>query len=99
MPEAIPNPIQEPATATNGHRHPSLDFRGQIELDWPAIEEQIHAIGRRAKAVEMVGRTAQDDVHGETLVDVFAFLAEDISADLERLTVLLGLGNAKVRSS
>jgi hypothetical protein len=76
----------------------SLDFRGQAELDWSLIEDEINSIARRTKAVEMVGRTAQDAIHGERLDEVFDFLASDILGDLERLKALLGLGNPKVRS-
>jgi hypothetical protein len=93
MPEATPKPIEEPAAGTNGHRLPSLDFRGQHELDWSKIEGEIHALSARAMAVEMIGRTAQDDIHGERLGHVFDALAEDISGGIERLKELLGLGN------
>jgi|KBSSwiStaDraftv2_1062776.scaffolds.fasta_scaffold60724_5 hypothetical protein len=91
MTQDLPQPIEEPAAGTNGHRLPSLDFRGQHELDWSKIEGEIHALSARAMAVEMIGRTAQDDIHGERLGHVFDALAEDISGAIERLKDLLGL--------
>jgi hypothetical protein len=87
-----------PSLDANGNDRPSLpspksfDFGGQHELDWDRIEMEIHSIARRAKAVEMVGRTAQDNIHGEKLGEVFDFLASDISGDIERLKELLGIG-------
>jgi hypothetical protein len=86
----------------NGNDRPlpkpkSFDFRGQHELDWDRIEMEIHSIAGRAKAVEMVGRTAQDNIHGEKLGEVFDFLASDISGDIERLKELLGI-DREVRS-
>jgi hypothetical protein len=90
MTHDTPTPIEE-AAGSNGHRLPSLDFRGRFELNWSKIEDEIHAISARALAVEMVGRTAQDDIHGERLGHVFDFLATDILGDIERLKELLGL--------
>jgi hypothetical protein len=92
MPQAIPKPTDDAAAGSNGHRHRSLDFHGQRELDWSKIEMEIHCITLRAKAVEMIGRTAQDAVHGEDLTDVFEMLTSHIFGDLERLKELLGIG-------
>jgi hypothetical protein len=93
MPDSIPtNASPAEAADSNGHQLPSLDFRGRHKLRWDDIEKEIHSIAMRAAAVEMVGRTAQDGVHGEDLTDVFGFLAEDIHGDIERLKELLGLG-------
>jgi hypothetical protein len=74
-----------------------LDFRGQRKLDWDKIEMEIHSISLRATAVEMIGRNAQDNVHGEKLSDVFEMLTSHIYGDIERLKELLGLGR-EVRS-
>jgi hypothetical protein len=95
MPDSIPSnakPEEAATVASNGHRPPSLDFRRQGELDWSKIESEIHSIAMRAMAVEMVGRTAQDAIHGESLCDVFGFLSDDIAGDIARLKELLGLG-------
>jgi hypothetical protein len=73
-------------------RPTSLDFRGQHTLAWDKIEMKIHSIAQRVMAVEVIGRGATENVHGESLADVFGFLAEDISGDIERLKELLGLG-------
>ena len=86
-----------PSLDSNGNDRPlpkpkSFDFRGQHELDWDRIEMEIHAIAMRVMAVEIVGRGAVESVHGESLTDVFGFLAEDISGDIERLKELLGIG-------
>ena len=70
----------------------SYDFCGKRELDWSRIETEIHSI-----AVEIIGRGATERVHGESLTDVFGFLADDICGDIERLKELLGLGR-EVRS-
>jgi hypothetical protein len=94
---SVPNPAKE-AAASNGHRSPSLDFHGQRELDWSKIEFEIHCITLRAKAVEMIGRTAQDAVHGEDLTDVFEMLTSHLYGDLERLKELLGLRDKEARS-
>jgi hypothetical protein len=94
MPQDIHQPIEEAAAGGCSCSTPkpaSFDFRGQRELDWDRIEMEFHSISMRAMAVEMVGRTAQDKVHGESLTDVFLMLAEDMSGGLERLKELLGL--------
>jgi hypothetical protein len=92
MPNTIPKPAQEAASGSNGQRACSRDFHGQRALDWSAIEMEIHCIALRAKAVEMIGRNCQDDVHGEKLGDVFEMLTSHIFGDIERLKELLGLG-------
>ena len=71
---------------------PPLDFRRRRELNWDHIEMEIHSIARRAMAVEIIGRSAQENVHGESLGEVFEFLANDMRGDIERLKELLGIG-------
>ena len=71
------------------------DFHGKHELNWCDIEMEIHAIAKRVMAMELIGRGATDSVHGESLTDVFGFLADDISGDIERLKDLLGLGELR----
>jgi hypothetical protein len=99
MPDSIPSNAS-PGDATvgvNGHRPPSLDFRGRREIDWSAIEVALSRLGTQTQAVEMVGRNAQDDVHGQKLADVFELLAEDIYDGIKLLKELLGL-RKEVRS-
>jgi hypothetical protein len=69
----------------------SLDFRRQHPLDWSEIEVEIHSISMRATTVELIGRTAQEAVHGDSLTDVFGQVAAEMSRDIERLKYLLGL--------
>jgi hypothetical protein len=83
MSRAIPIPEMRPR---------SLVFRGQREIDWSKLEVELHAIAARVQAVEMIGRGAQDSVHGEPLGEVFSLIAQDISDNIERLKELLGLG-------
>jgi hypothetical protein len=94
MPQSIPKPTDDAAAGSNGHKHPSLDFHGQRELDWTKIEMEIHCIFLRARAMEMIRRTAQDAVHGEDLTDVFGMLTEHLYGDIERLKELLGIGRS-----
>jgi hypothetical protein len=97
MPQAIPK-TDDAAAGKNGHRHRSLDFSGQHDLEWSKIEMEIHCIALRTKAVEMIGRNCHDDVHGEKLGDVFEMLTSHIFGDIERLKELLGLRDKEARS-
>jgi hypothetical protein len=90
MPEAIPKPIEEATAGSNSHRRPSLDFRSRRELDWSAIESAIHELFAHATAVEMIGRGAEDNIHGEKLEPVFSYLSDEMEGRLNDLWELLG---------
>ena len=97
MPSAIPSPVQEAAPPEAGGNGCKPFPR---EISWEAIndiEMELHSMAMRVKAVEIIGRGATDSVHGDNLTDVFGFLAEDMSGDIERIKELLGLGK-EVRS-
>ena len=98
MPHPIPSPIKEAAAAiverSNGHPS-SLDFRRGRDLDWSSIETELHALTARVMAVEIIGRSAQENVHGEKLGEVFDFLTSDMRGDVQRLKELLGLDSGK----
>ena len=94
---AVTNGAHTHATEPPPTRPASWDFHGQHELAWDKIEHELTSIATKATAVEIVGRSAQDDIHGEKLGDVFDMLASDIHGDVGRLKELLGLGKV-VRS-
>ena len=73
----------------------SYDFRRRRELDWDDIEIELANLSVRIEAVEMLGRTAIDSIHGEKMVEVFSITADDLDAHVTRLKVLLGLENGE----
>jgi hypothetical protein len=84
MPQAIPKlePIADACRCSFDRKH---------ELRWDEIEMEIHCISARVMAVEMIGRGAQEDVHGQKLGHVFDMLTSHLYGDVERLKELLGL--------
>ena len=52
-------------------RSTPCDFHGERELDWDAIEMQLHHLATRVQAVEWMGRQAIDAIHSQSMGDVF----------------------------
>ena len=73
---ACPSPC-DTGGSSNGHP-PSFDFRRKHALDWTAIEMELANLSTRIAAVELLGRTAIDSVHGEKMVEVFLVTADDL---------------------
>jgi hypothetical protein len=73
----------------------SYDFRSKRELNWDDIEIELNNLGARIEAVEMLGRSAIDSIHGAKMVEVFSLTADDLDAHVTRLKVLLGLSNGE----
>ena len=68
----------------------SCDLKGRRE-DWDEISSALHAIGVAAQTVEIIGRSAVDDIHGERLSEVLDNVRLAIEDEVDRLKGLLDL--------
>jgi hypothetical protein len=63
-----------------------LGFNGDSRHpNWDEITQSLAALGTAAQTVELIGRSAVDDIHGQRLVEMFSNLAQDIRDEVERL--------------
>jgi hypothetical protein len=59
--------------------------------EWDAIANCLSDIDTAAQKVELIGRSAVDNVHSENLTEVFTTLAVEIEDAVDRIKVLVGI--------